>query len=483
MSPLTAGGGIQTSAAGGGIQTRIAGGGIQTSAAGGGIQTSTAGGGNKTSVAGGGSKTSTAERRFLLAGLGLIAVLVLWAGVAPLDVVSNAQGEVAPATRIKAVQHLEGGIVSEILVEEGALVKKGQALIRLDPVRAQADARELNQRLTGLRFDALRLTAELEGKPTPEFPADLESAATDQAAQAREIFETRRKRASHDIATQQSLVAQREGDVRELHLRIANNRKSLEMIASEVQISSNMLRSDLTSRMAHLELLRQQQSLRTLIEGDENALPRSEAALAEAGERLGSLTETQREQARKDLAQAQQQVDELEQRALKFASIEERTVLRAPVDGIVKTLAVATEGGVIQPGQTVAEIVPVEDRLIIEAQLPVQDISYVHAGQPVRVTLASPEAAVFGHLDGQVIRVSPDAVLSPSGQSANGGGARSYYRVRIETRQNRFSVGGWDYQLYPGMQVLCSIRIGSRSVAEYLLSPWFRSLRMAFQER
>ena len=256
------------------------------------------------------------------------------------------------------------------------------------------------------------------------------------------------------------------------------------MISSEVQISANMLRSDLTNRMAHLELLRQQQSLRTLIEGDENALPRSEAAAAESRERLGSLRETQQEQARKDLAQAQQQVDELGQRALKFANIEERTVLRAPVDGIVKTLAVATEGGVIQPGQTVAEIVPVEDRLVIEAQLPIQDISYVHPGQPVRVTLASPEASVFGHLDGRVIRVSPDAVLSAAGQGANGGGAaRSYYRVRIETRQNKFTVGEWDYQLYPGMQVICSIRIGSRSVAEYLLSPWFRSLRMAFQER
>ncbi len=425
---------------------------------------------------------TTAKRQFLLTGLGLLAVVILWAALAPLDVVSNAQGEVTPATRLKAVQHLEGGIVSEILVEEGAVVKKGQPLIRLDPVRAQSDASELNKRLLGLRFDALRLTAEIEGKPAPEIPPELESAAPDLAAQTREIFETRRKRAQHDIAIQQSLVAQREGDSRELRLRMANNRKSWEIITSEVQISANMLRGDLTSRMAHLELLRQQQSLRTLIEGDENALPRSEAAAAEARERLGSLRETQQEQARKELAQTQQQVDELSQRTLKFTNIEERTVLRAPVDGIVKTLAVATEGGVIQPGQTVAEIVPAQDRLVIDAQLPIQDISYVHPGQSVRVTLASPEATVFGHLDGRVIRVSPDAVLSPSSPGANPGG-RSFYRVRIETRQSNFTVGGWDYQLYPGMQVVCSIRIGSRSVAEYLLSPWFRSLRMAFQER
>ena len=424
------------------------------------------------------------EKRFLLAGLGLVAVLVLWSVLAPLDVVSNALGEVAPATRIKAVQHLEGGIVSEILVEEGALVKKGQPLIRLDPVRAQADAREINQRLIGLRFDVLRLMAELEHKPAPDIPPDLQETAPELANQARNIFETRRNRAKHDIASQQSLIAQREGDVRELHLRIANNRKSQEIVTSEVQISVNMLRGDLTSRMAHLELLRQQQSLRTLIEGDENALPRSEAALTEAQERLGSITEAQQEHARKELAETQQQLDELAQRARKLTNIEDRTVLRAPVDGIVKTLAVSTEGGVIQPGQTVAEIVPVDDRLVIEAQLPVQDISYVHTGQPVRVTLASPEASVFGHIDGVVVRVSPDAVVNSSSRGDGGSIApRSFYRVRIETRQNRFTIGDWEYKLYPGMQVLCSIRIGSRSVAEYLLSPWFRSLRMAFQER
>ncbi|MEI7608162.1 MAG: HlyD family type I secretion periplasmic adaptor subunit [Rhodospirillaceae bacterium] len=424
------------------------------------------------------------EKLFLLAGLGLVTVLALWSALAPLDVVSNALGEVAPATRIKAIQHLEGGIVSEIMVEEGAQVKKGQPLIRLDPVRAQADAREINQRLVGLKFDVLRLMAELEHKSSPDIPPDLEATAPSLAIQARNIFETRINRARHDIASQQSLIAQREGDVRELHLRIINNKKSQEIVTSEVQISGNMLRGDLTSRMAHLELLRQQQSLRTLIEGDENALPRSEAALLEAKERLGSIIETQQEHARKELADTQQQLDELAQRALKLANIEERTVLRTPVDGIVKTLAVSTEGGVIQPGQTIAEIVPVDDRLIIEAQLPVQDISYVHTGQPVRVTLASPEATVFGHLDGVVVRVSPDAVVNSSSRGDSGSAApRSFYRVRIETRQNRFTVGDWEYQLYPGMQVLCSIRIGSRSVAEYLLSPWFRSLRMAFQER
>jgi adhesin transport system membrane fusion protein len=428
-----------------------------------------------------------AHRRFLLAAVALLAVLTAWALLAPLDVVSNAQGEVVPATRIKAIQHLEGGIVDEILVEEGATVVKGQPLVRLDPTRARSEADELHKHLISLRIDLIRLAAEIDGHGPPVFPPDLEREAPDLTAQARDTYSTRHSRLDHELKTLEDLINQRESDLREMNQRLADNHKTLEIVSSEVTISENLLHSDLTSRMAHLEFLRQQQSLRTLIDGDQSALPRIEAALREARERLGSARETFLEQARKDQSTAQQQLDELSERSRKLENTEERTVLRAPVDGIVKTLAVATEGGVIQPGQTVAEIVPIEDRLIIEAQLPIQDISYVHAGQAVRVTLASPETAAFGHLDGTVIRVSPDAIVtaanSANGANASGNGARSFYKVRIETQQNHFTIGSWDYRLYPGMQVLCSIRVGTRSVFEYLLSPWFRSLRFAFQER
>lgn len=417
------------------------------------------------------------ERRFLLACLGLLAALALWAALAPLDVVSIARGEVAPASRVKTIQHLEGGIVSEILVEEGSVVKKGEALIRLDSVRARSEYDELQKRLTGLRVDVARLTAESGGKDQPTFPPELERAGPDLIARARETFDTRRRRFTHDARTQENLISQREADLRELTRRLADAQKTLEIVTSQVTISENLIRSDLSNRMAHLEVLRQQQLLRAQVNGDQIALPRAEAALREAHERLGSIREGFQEQARKDLAAAQQQVDELSERAVKLANTEERTVLRAPVDGIVKTLGVATEGGVIQPGQTVAEIVPVEDRLIIEAQLPIQDIGYVHPGQPVRVTLASPDASLFGALDGTVVRVSPDAVVT------SGADARSFYKVRVETARNRFQVGAWEYRLYPGMQVQCAIRVGTRSVFEYLLSPWFRSLRFAFQER
>jgi adhesin transport system membrane fusion protein len=415
------------------------------------------------------------DRRFLITSAAVGAAFLAWAALAELDVVSMASGEVIPATRVKAVQHLEGGIVNQILVDEGTVVSRGQPLIRLDPIRAEAEVAELGKRLLNLRIDIVRMTAEAAGDAKLTLPPALEHEAPDLATAAHDLFTTHQRRIAHEIKTQNALVDQRRSELRELTLRLGNNQKYNELLSSQVSISANLLHGDLTSRMAHLELLRQQQNVRTQIDADRSSQPRVEAALNEAQERLGTVRESFLEQARRDLAAATQSLTELSQRELKFRNIQERTILRAPVDGIIKTLAVTTEGGIIQPGQTVVEIVPLDDRLVIEAQLPVQDIGYVRPGQDVRITLQTPDANAFGHIDGTVRVVSPDAIVV--------GGKYAFYKVRIETGQKRFEAGQRVYGLYPGMRVMCGIRIGTRTVLTYLLSPWLHALRFAFQER
>ena len=152
-----------------------------------------------------------------------------------------------------------------------------------------------------------------------------------------------------------------------------------------------------------------------------------------------------------------------------------RTVLRSPVDGIVKTLHVATVGGVVRAGEPVADIVPVSDRLVIEARLPTQDIGYVRAGQPVLVSLASSDAIRFGRLEGEVVNVSPDTIDTQDGIP--------YYKVRVETEANQFESGEVIYELVPGVQVACAIRTGQRSVLAYLLDPVMSSVQTALRER
>ena len=421
------------------------------------------------------SSATPRAHRLLAYSLALLGLLAGWAAVAPLDVVSNAVGEVLPVTRVKSVQHLEGGIVAEILVEEGRSVDKDQPLVLLDPVRASSEFEELTTRLLSLRVDILRLQAEIDGEAAPHFPEELEQQAPYLVDVARETFKTRKARIEHDIQAQEHLVTQRQHELKEIQTHLQSNRKSMNLLSEQVKISETLLQKELTNRMVHLDLARQLESLRGQLETDQAALPRIEAAQREAQEHLASMRAGFTEKARAELAEAQHSFDELSQRALKYKQARERTVLRSPVKGIVKTMAVAAQGEVVQPGQTIVEIVPMEDRLIIDAKLPLQDIGYVHEGQKVRITLNTPDAARFGHIEGEVRTVSPDAIVTDE--------KSAFYKVRIETEKSQFVAKDQIYRLYPGMQVLCSIRTGTRTVAEYLLGPWLNSFRFALEER
>ena len=420
------------------------------------------------------ANANSARRMLILGGLGLVS-LIIWAFFGRLDMISNAVGQVVPRTRVKAVQHLEGGIIADILVEEGEHVVKDQALVRLDPVKTSSELDELSARLVGLQIDIHRLSAELEGAEKIDLPPALVARAPQLAISAQALFESRKRRLANDLYIQKSLIEQRQQRLRELEIGTANSRKALELISAQVDISDNLMKKELTNRLQHLELLRQQQALRGQLEADQAAMPRIEAALRESQEQLKLIRETFLGEARQEFVEVERSNDELSQRLLKYRYAKERIVLRSPVDGIVKTLAVATSGGVIQPGQTVVEIVPLGVELVIEARLSLQDIGYVHPGQSVRVTLNSPIARDYGHIDGTVDAISPDASVDEEG--------RAFYRVRVVTTRSRFEMGGHAYQLYPGMEVLCSILVGTRTVAEYLLGPWFRSMRFAFQER
>ena len=153
----------------------------------------------------------------------------------------------------------------------------------------------------------------------------------------------------------------------------------------------------------------------------------------------------------------------------------DRTVIRSPVEGVVKTLHVATLGGVLKPGQDVADIVPFEDRLIVEGRLSVTDIGYVRVGQNAAVRLMGRESSVYGKIDGTVIHVAPDSTVDPNG--------RVFYVVRVETLQDHFTSGDATYRLFPGMALMVHIHTGQRTVLQYITEPFAARFTGALQER
>jgi len=412
---------------------------------------------------------------FLLLCIALCSAFGVWAYYSKLDIVSVAEGRVAPSSKVKNVQHLEGGIVKEILVREGDRVKMEQALVILEKTASGANVDELQIRINALQVDVARLQSEVAGKSKIRFPEALTKNHSQLVKQAREIFKVRRKRYLGELAGQKEKIGQRTQDISEIQARLKNTKKALHLLEKQIAISEDLLKSELTTQYKHLSLLREGAKLRSSTEEDAIALKRARAALRESEETLKNIKNTFREMATRELKAIRQELNEVSQRMLKFSDNLSRTVIRSPVAGVVKALHIVTRGGVVQPGMTIMDIVPAADRLIVEAHLPTSDVGFVQVGQRAIVKLASQDARRFGKIEGLVAHVSPDAFATPQGTA--------FYTVRIETEKDYFEQDNLRYKLYPGVSVTASIHTGQRTVWRYLSDPFFNTLGTSFQER
>jgi len=405
----------------------------------------------------------------------MVAAFVLWASFGRLEVVSSAMGEVIPSTQVKSVQHLEGGIIQEIKVREGDRVQQGQVLLSLEPVQTGANVEELQVRLTALTAEINRLEAEAEGREEIVFDPAFASTNAKLVQDTVNFFETRKKRFANQLAGQGAEIEQHRQQAAEIKTRIGNNQRTLSLLREQIGISNDLLKDKLTNRMTHLNLLKEEAAIEGRITEDRAALKRVDASAKQSTKKLEAIRHSFVEVAQEDLEEKRREVDELANRLRKFEDSLSRTELRSPVEGVVKTLHIVTIGGVVKPGDTVVDLVPAGDRLIIEARLPTQDVGWVQPGQKALITLASADAQRFGDLEGEVLTISPDAVEDQDGVP--------FYRVRIATPQDHFERDGVRYSLVPGVQVASSILTGERSVMAYLMDPFLSATRRALRER
>jgi membrane fusion protein, adhesin transport system len=421
------------------------------------------------------SDVSKATHLFLALCILFTLSLLIWAAVGKLDIVSMAEGEVIPSTKVKPVEHLEGGIVLDILAREGDLVQPGQELIVLERTIQGSGVQEIEVRVASLAADVARLEAEVEGLAEPNFSQELRRDNPALVSQALELFKARRARLESKLAGQREGVIQLRKEVERITARQRHSRNSFKLLQKEVALSAELLKDQLTTEFNHIKLQREANSLRSKIEEDQAALAGARSALKEGQEDLGNITHAYQAEAQEELRKSRRELNEFAQRKLKYSDSLDRTVIRSPVEGVVKALSVFSPGEVVGPGETIMQIVPSTDKLVVEAHLPIQDIGYVQVGQPAKVKLASLDARRFGTLEGAVATISPDSFSDENGQT--------FYTVRVETDKPYFEGADAKYNLYPGMLVAVSIHTGRRTVLEYLLSPFVDSLSMAMRER
>ena len=242
----------------------------------------------------------------------------------------------------------------------------------------------------------------------------------------------------------------------------------------QIEISQKLLSEGLANRYEHLNLQKEEELARGTLKEIDASLRRVSAAQKQEDASLRSLDSGDSEQFQKDLADTRRQIAEAQERMRKFSDTQDRLVVRSPIDGVVMTLHVVTEGGVIQPGGTVMTLVPANEPLLIEAKLPIGDIGMVRVGQDARIQLVSAVARGFQPIKGKVVHISPDSVLDEQ--------KMPHYRVRIAPDSNAFDHRGTRYPLMPGVPVSVAILTGERSLFGYLAGPITDGFHMAFSE-
>lgn len=400
---------------------------------------------------------------------------VAWATVAKLDIVSVAPGRIVPAGRIKEVQHLEGGIIEEIVVQEGDEVKEGDTLLVLQAISSDATVGEMNVRMAALNIDLLRFAAMAEFAREYEIPDDLGQDYPDLVEQNRQLFSAKVNEYEAGLAIRHEMISQRQKDIEQVKQRITGNKEGLFLLGKQIVISENLMNEKLTTEYEHLKFLREEAALKSALLEDKSNLARARSALREAEDKELHYNNSYKVEAREKRRKTLQELNELSYRLKKFSDNQNRTTIKAPVNGIIKTLYLDTKGGVVPPGRTILDIVPTGGALIVEAQLSIEDVTSIKPGQKAIVKLASRNARRVGKISGEVVQISPDAMTTEQGVT--------YYATRIKTDQNYFLWGKERYQLIPGMGVAVFIHTGYRTVLQYLLDPFLDSMSQGFQER
>lgn len=409
------------------------------------------------------------DKRLLWGVCFLLLLLIVWAAVAPIDKIVRAQGRIIASGRAQVVQHLEGGIVKDILVREGQKVETGQTLMRLSGINANSNLNQGQSSLQALRARQARLEAEAQGQGQPNFEASI---PVELRMLERRSFDERRSRIGAEQSAIQQQVAQRQAELREAQARVQNLGSELQLAKQQASMLDNLFKKGASSQMELLEAQGRSERLNTQYRDVVNALPRLLSAQAETQARLNESGSRFRAEARAELSQISAESNRFEASISADSDRVARTDVRAPTAGFVNRLYFNTLGGVIKAGEAVLEITPSEGPLAVEARVRPDDRASLRTGLPTRVMVGAYDYTVYGALEGKVVEVSSDTLPDENGQR--------YYRVLVQTLPANGALS--KEIILPGMTASADVVVGQRSVLSYLLSPLLRFSARALSE-
>lgn len=423
---------------------------------------------------------ATRARGPILAGFIIIGLAFggfgAWAARSPLASAAIAPGFVAVEGNRKTVQHLEGGLISEILVAEGDRVEADDVLVRLDPTRAQAEYDLLKGRLQAAQALEARLASERDGLDAVVFPEELagKAAIAEILWGQLNLFEARRKALQGQVSVLRQRIVQHEEQIDGVRAQLSSKREQLKLVSEEREGVETLFKKGIAPKPKLLAAKRSEARLKGEI--GEHA-----AEIAELKQRSGEaelliidLQNQFQEGVAAESRVIQDSIAELIDRLRAQEDVLERLEVRAPQEGIVVGLKFFTAGGVISPGEPILDIVPEKEKLIIQVQVKATDIDIVRAGLPAQIRLSAFAVRTTPLVDGTVVNISADRFVNDKDGS-------SFYRASVEINAGELEALD-DVELYPGMPAEVLIETGTQTALSYLMSPITSNIHRAFRE-
>ena len=412
----------------------------------------------------------------LLAGFLLLGLV--WMSIAKLDISVHAMGQVTPSSKVQLIQSLEGGIVRELTVHEGQSVHQGDLLAYIENLQYAAEQGEDQHNLWATQAAITRLDAELAGQ-APVFSVALETQVPETVAKERNLWTTREKERNDALQTAFRQLAQRQQELVEVRARMTSLAALLASSRESLAMEEKLGDQGAGSRA---DYLRAQQEV-TRVEGDLEAartsMPRLAAAVEEGRSRAAEVVSHARAESSRERSKLEAEAATLTAKLTGSNDRVARRELRSPMDGVVNRLLINTVGGVAKPGETIMELVPVQDTLLITARAKPADIAFIRPGQAAIIGITAYDSSIFGRLDGKVLRVGADAIPDAKAQAEQ----QLYFEVVLETERNYLGKPAERLTISPGMAADASIHTGKRTLLEYLLKPVIKTFDQALRER
>ncbi|MEO5348664.1 MAG: HlyD family type I secretion periplasmic adaptor subunit [Magnetococcus sp. YQC-3] len=403
-----------------------------------------------------------------------VTAALFWAAFAELDEVTTGVGKVVPSGQVKVVQSLEGGILSELSVTEGQIVNKDQVLLQIDDTQFQASFKESRLKFLALTARHARLEAETNG--TVLFPpAVVMEEKPELVANEEKLFASRKEELHSTVSMLEKQVEQRQHELNGLLAAEKQLRSRLELLRKELSLTAPMVKQGIMSEVELLRMRREVVELEGNLENTVLTIPRTQSMLEEARTKVLDPALAARSKAQTELNEVRSELNQLTESLAGLQDRVRRTAIRSPVRGSVIRVRIHSIGQVIRSGTDLVEIMPLDDSLLIEAQIRPSDIAFLHPGQKTMVKFTAYDFSIYGGLVGSLEQISADAIANEKGES--------FFKILVRTQVNHLGTVAHPLPIIPGMVATADILTGKKSVLDYMLKPILKARASALRER